>query len=69
MFFIIVLTTNEVSIDNNKDIITYYKLQLQIINYNYKFILFTLFGTNTQAYGSSIVLKFPPHLLTLIVNR
>ena len=33
-----------------------------------KFIFIILFGTNTRAYGSSIVLQLLPHLLTLTIN-
>ena len=36
---------------------------------NFTFIFFTLFGTHTQAYGSSIALQLPQHLLTLTVKR
>ena len=35
----------------------------------FTFIVFTLFGTHTRAYGSSIALQFPPHLLTLTLNQ
>ena len=31
--------------------------------------MFTLSGTNTRVYGSSVVLRFPPHLLKLTVNE
>ena len=36
---------------------------------NFTFIFFTLFRTHTQAYGSSIALQLPQHLLTLTVKR
>ena len=34
----------------------------------FTFIFFTLFGTKTRAYGSSIVLQLPPHIVTIVVN-
>ena len=34
----------------------------------FAFIFFILFGTQTGAYGSSIALHYPPHLLKLIVD-
>ena len=32
-------------------------------------MFFTLFGVRTRAYGLSIVLQLPPHLLTLISSE
>ena len=37
--------------------------------YIFRIKLISLFGTQTQAYGSSIVLQIPAHLLTLTINR
>ena len=34
----------------------------------FTFIYFTLFGTHTRIYGSSIALQLPPHLSILTVN-
>ena len=34
----------------------------------FTFIFFRLFEIQTRAYGSSIVLQFPPHLLILTIN-
>ena len=34
----------------------------------FTFIYFTLYGTNTRTFDSSIILQLPSHLLTLTVN-
>ena len=71
----IMIISNTVIPSTFKLSLSYFKIKnlVSFVTYikrnTFTFIVFTLFGTHIRAYGSSIALQFPPHLLTLTVNE